>query len=196
MNFLEIRLRRAFADRFVLIAMMLIVAKPLLAADLLPPAVGDEAPEFSLKSMEGTSIKRSVLNQKGAVVLVVLRGYPGYQCPLCSRQVGELLKRAKDFKDADARVVLVYPGPSERLLDRAKEFMGTRTIPDHFSLVLDPDYKFTNDYHLRWDAPGETAYPSAFVIGQDGRVQFALVSKTHGGRAKATDLLKVLAANK
>ncbi len=196
MNFVDTRSRRAATKRFVLMALMLIALKPLLAADALPPAVGDEAPEFSLKSIEGTTIKRSALNQKGPVVLIVLRGYPGYQCPLCSRQVGELLNRAKDFKDANASVVLVYPGPSERLSDRAKEFIGTRAIPDHFSLVLDPDYKFTNDYHLRWDAIGETAFPSAFVIGKDGRVRFALVSKSHGGRAKATDLLKVLAQNK
>lgn len=47
---------------------------------------------------------------------------------------------------------------------------------------------------LRWDAMNETAYPSAFIIGQDGKVRLAHVSKTHGGRLKALDVLKSLQA--
>jgi hypothetical protein len=58
---------------------------------------------------------------------------------------------------------------------------------------MDPDYKFTNAYRLRWDAPRETAYPSTFVIDRERKVRFAKVSKTHGGRATASEVLKALA---
>jgi alkyl hydroperoxide reductase subunit AhpC len=61
---------------------------------------------------------------------------------------------------------------------------------------LDPDYTFTLRYGLRWDAPRETAYPSTFVIDRGGVVRFALVSRTHDGRAPAADVLAVLAGLK
>jgi thioredoxin-dependent peroxiredoxin len=57
-------------------------------------------------------------------------------------------------------------------------------------LVTDPDYTFTNQYHLRWDAEKETAYPSTFVIDPTGKIRFAQISKTHGGRVKAATALE------
>lgn len=107
-------------------------------------------------------------------------------------QVVDLLKLADALKTAGARVVLVYPGPAEGLTERAQEFLRNKTLPDHFTLVTDPDFTLTAAYHLRWDAPRETAYPSSFVIDGQGKVRFALVSKTHGGRAKASDLLAAI----
>lgn len=166
---------------------------PANAADGDPPAISEQAPDFTLSSIDGKKVTLSEVAKDGPVVLIVLRGYPGYQCPICSIQVGDLLKNANEFKNAKARVLLVYPGPSQELVAKAKEFLGKKSIPEHFTMVVDPDYKFTNAYHLRWDAPRETAYPSAFVIDEHGKVRYAQVSKTHGGRAKAADLLKTIA---
>lgn len=158
-----------------------------------PPAVGEEAPDFELATLDEKPVKLSKLTQAGPVVLVVLRGYPGYQCPLCTKQVGEFLGQAKKFQAAGANVVLVYPGPKRDLGQYAYEFIQAQpALPDQFHLVMDPDYKFTNAYRLRWDAPRETAYPSTFVIDRERKVRFAKVSKTHGGRATAEEVLKAL----
>ncbi len=160
------------------------------------PAVGDKAPDFTLKSLDGSPVTLSKLTADAPVVLVVLRGYPGYQCPICMFQVADLMKHRDDLKAAGADVVLVYPGPAANLDLRAGEFLKGKTLPEGFVLVTDPDYEFTNAYGLRWDAPRETAYPSTFVIGSDGKVTFATVSKTHGGRAKTTDVLEALSSGK
>jgi peroxiredoxin len=156
------------------------------------PEVGDTAPDFALDSLDGAKVNLSALVQEGPVVLVVLRGYPGYQCPICSAQVGDLMSKAGEFREARARVVLVYPGPSEGLKQRAGEFLHGRTLPEHFQIVLDPGYTFTNSYGLRWDAPKETAYPSAFVIDTMRTIRFARISRSHGGRAKASEILDAL----
>jgi peroxiredoxin len=156
------------------------------------PSVGDLARDFELSSIDDKKVKLSTLTRNGPVVLIVLRGYPGYQCPICNRQVGDLLSNAKEFKDAKTNVVLVYPGPSDELKKRAEEFVRGKSLPEHFHLLLDPDYRFTAAYDLRWQAPGETAYPSAFVISTDGKVRFAKVSQSHGDRASTEDLLKAL----
>jgi thioredoxin-dependent peroxiredoxin len=157
-----------------------------------PPAVGDEARDFELSALGGDKVKLSKLTDAGPVVLVVLRGYPGYQCPLCTRQFGEFLDKADEFKKVGAQVVFVYPGPAEKLKERAGEFVKGKDYPAHFQFLLDPDYTFTNAYGLRWDAKNETAYPSTFVIDGKRRVTFAKVSKTHGDRSKVTDVIAAI----
>jgi peroxiredoxin len=154
--------------------------------------LGDTAPDFALDSLDGGKVTLSALAQQGPVVLVVLRGYPGYQCPICSAQVGDLMSKSREFQDARARVVLVYPGPSEGLKQRAGEFISGKTLPENFQILLDPGYTFTNSYGLRWDAPKETAYPSTFVIDGTRTIRFAKISRSHGGRAKAAEILEAL----
>lgn len=170
------------------------VAVGVAAAAEKPPAVGQEAQDFELAALGGEKTKLSKLTEAGPVVLVVLRGYPGYQCPLCTRQAGEFLAKADLFKKAGATVVLVYPGPADGLKERAGEFVKGKDYPDHFRILLDPDYTFTAAYGLRWDAKNETAYPSTFVVDGGRKVTFAKVSKEHGDRAKVADVLKALAA--
>src|SRR5439155_9811161 len=130
---------------------------------------------------------------KGPVVLLVLRGWVGYQCPLCTRQVGDFVKHAKELERAGAQVVMVYPGKAENVKKHAEDFENGKGIPAEFKLLVDPDLHFVNAWGLRWDAKGETAYPSTFVIDKDGVVRFAKVSHSHGDRASAADVLKSLA---
>lgn len=158
------------------------------------PKVGDEARDFELDALGGGKVKLSELTATGPVVLVVLRGYPGYQCPLCTRQFGEFVGQADAFKAAGAKVVFVYPGPSDKLKERAAEFVKGKDYPDHFTILLDPDYTFTTSYGLRWDAKNETAYPSTFVLDKDRKVLFAKVSTGHGDRSAAGAVLKAVPA--
>lgn len=164
----------------------------LAASASKPPAVGKKAADFELPALGGGTVRLSQVTRSGPVVLVVLRGYPGYQCPICTRQFGEIVEHADEFEKAGAQVVFVYPGPSEELSARAAEFLKGVDYPGHFRILLDPDYTFTNAYGLRWDAEKETAYPSTFVLDSKRRVRFALVSSTHGGRSKVEDVLAAL----
>ncbi|MBX3276859.1 MAG: AhpC/TSA family protein [Acidobacteria bacterium] len=157
-----------------------------------PPAVGDKAPDFTLSTQQGKRVRLSETTAKGRVVLVVLRGYPGYQCPLCNQQVHDFLKNSQGFAEAKAHVILVYPGPPENLDARAAEFVADKKLPENFELLLDPGYEFTNLYGLRWEAPGETAYPSTFLVDQNGIVFFSKISKSHGGRTRAAEILDIL----
>jgi peroxiredoxin len=161
-----------------------------------PPAVGDKAPDFALSTQQGKRVRLSERTAKAPVVLVVLRGYPGYQCPLCNLQVHDFLKNSQGFVEAKVQVILVYPGPPENLGARASEFTTDKKLPDNFELLLDPGYEFTNLYGLRWDAPKETAYPSTFLIDEKGIVFFAKISKTHGGRTKSAEILEALMKRK
>jgi peroxiredoxin len=91
---------------------------------------------------------------------------------------------------------MVYPGPTQGLGARAKEFLADKTLPDNVDLLLDPGYQFTKLYGVRWDAPRETAYPSTFLIDRNGVVVFSKVAKGHGGRTTAAEVLEALPKQK
>ncbi len=178
----------------ILIPLVVLAALPVAAA--APPAVGESAPDFTLSTPEGKSVRLSELRSQSSVVLVVLRGYPGYQCPYCNRQVQDFMQHSQGFSDARVRVLLVYPGPPQDLGLRANEFLTGKKLPENFDLVLDPGYEFTNLYGLRWNAEHETAYPSTFLIDQRGVIFFSKIVKEHGGRTTAAEILEALPRRK
>jgi peroxiredoxin len=159
-----------------------------------PPQVGSMAPDFTLKTLDDQSVRLADLTATSDVVLVVLRGWPGYQCPFCTRQAHDFVGNADKLKAAGVQVVMVYPGQADALKAHATEFLQDKNWPSDFLFVLDPDYSFTKSYGLRWDAPHETAYPSTFIIGKDGKITFAHVSKKHGDRVGSDMVLKALNA--
>ncbi|MEO6246072.1 MAG: peroxiredoxin family protein [Opitutaceae bacterium] len=160
------------------------------------PQTDDVAPAFALNTLDGKSVELKQLITQKPVLLVVLRGWPGYQCPNCTRQVHDFVMHAADFADQNVQVVMVYPGPAAALMTHAQTFLKDKAWPKEFLFVVDPDYTFTNTYGLRWEAKGETAYPSTFIIDQAGKVRFAKISQTHGGRLSATAALDAVRASK
>jgi len=177
--------------QFAVALAMLTSPSPLTLPAAETAKVGDQAPDFSLKTLDDQSVRLSELAAKGKVVLVVLRGWPGYQCPICDRQVRDFIDSAAGFDSAKAQLVFVYPGPAEDLKAHAEEFKSWKgkQWPKGFLYVMDPDYMMVNAYGLRWDAPRETAYPSTFILDDKGVVRFARISRSHGGRTKAADVL-------
>jgi peroxiredoxin Q/BCP len=165
-----------------------------MAAQDAPPQVGQKAPDFTLTSMDGAKVQLSAEVARGPVVLIVLRGFPTYQCPFCTRQFADYLAHGADFDGSGARVLFVYPGSPEGLVEHAKALVADRPIPSSYRILMDPDYNFTVAYHLRWEGPQETSYPSTFVIGRDGVITFAHVSHEHADRVPAKDVLKALAS--
>jgi peroxiredoxin Q/BCP len=161
-----------------------------------PPAMGEKARDFTLVRLDGASIRLTDLTKQGPVVMLMLRGWVGYQCPICTRQVGEFLKLAKEFEAAGSSVVLVYPGEAGLVQGKAEDFITGQTLPPNFHFVVDPDLKVVNLYNLRWDAPNETAYPSTFVFDSGGVSRFAKISQSHGDRSSGAEVLKVVRSAK
>ncbi len=184
------RWRRALA--VVGLALAFCTASLTAAEAELPPKPGEAAPNFVLRTLDAKPVELSELTAKSRVVLVVLRGWPGYQCPLCTKQVQEYVTNARQFREKGAQVVMVYPGPADKLEAHAREFLNNKQWPEEFLFVMDPDYVLTRRYGLRWDAKKETAYPSTFIVDQTGRVQFSYISKSHGDRVSAARALAEL----
>src|SRR5579871_2421097 len=140
--------REAFWVVFsVLVVIMIFSALPAMAQTQKDngstPNVGEKAQDFTLNTLDGVPVKLSGELRQGPVILIVLRGWPGYQCPYCTRQVGDFMGHRKEIEAIGARVILVYPGPAEKLKEHAEEFRGNKDIPANFKLLIDPDFVFT-----------------------------------------------------
>jgi thioredoxin-dependent peroxiredoxin len=158
------------------------------------PAVGAKAPDFTLSTPTGKTVQMSKELQGHNLVLVLLRGFPGYQCPFCAKQVHDFVDHAADFAAKNVRVLLVYPGPPADLDQHAKDFLAKQSeLPANIVLVTDPDYTMTNAYGLRWDAPHETAYPSTFILDKNQTVLFEKIGHSHEDRLSAQGALDQLA---
>ena len=161
------------------------------------PKEGSKIGEITGTTINGADFQLSKLVEKGSVVLIMLRGFPGAQCPVCSTQVAGYIAKAEEFEQQrNTPVVFIYPGKVNELEKRAKEFTAPLEkevdLPSNLTFLLDQDYKITNQLNLRWDDPNETAYPAAFVIDHDGYIQYAKVSDNHGDRATADEILEFL----
>lgn len=176
-----------FAGVLTLVLFVLLCGVQLLAE---VPAVGASAPDFKLKTPEGNTVQMSQWGQGRTLVVIILRGFPGYQCPYCQRQVHDFVGHSSDFAAKGASVLLVYPGATSGLESHAKEFLAKQDpLPANIALVMDPDFEATNLYGVRWDAPNETAYPSTFILDKDRKILFERISHSHGDRVSAQEVL-------
>jgi thioredoxin-dependent peroxiredoxin len=178
--------------RIAFVFVLIVISSQLFAQGFDNLAIGKKATDFKLKTITGDEVQLSKINAGHPVVLIVLRGWPGYQCPVCTKQVGSLVADADKFTKSGAVVIMVYPGPSEQLQEHAKEFSEDYKFPENFYFTLDPGYSMINKYGLRWEAPNETAYPSTFVINKKGEIVFSKISTTHGGRADNEEIFEAL----
>ena len=156
------------------------------------PGVTDHAPDFTLSTPGGTVLQLSSLTATNRVVLVMLRGYPGYQCPYSLQQFNDFQQFAAQFATLNTEVVFIYPGTSSNLAAEASAFAPASSMPVNVHLVIDPDFTVTNLYGLRWSDPGETAYPSTFIIQKGSSIFSVQVGKSHGDHPTATDTLAAL----
>ncbi len=164
-----------------------LMSASVLAEDKVSPKpglkVGDDAQPVEAKDLQDKDLSLKALLGDQPVAVIFLRGYPGYQCPLCTKQVAEFIAKADAFKEANVRVLMIYPGLADKLKEHAAEFVRGKNLPDNFDLVIDPDYAITNAWKLRWDKKGETAYPSTYLVDTANKIVFAKVSTSHGDRS-------------
>ena len=105
------------------------MAKDKMAPMMSMPMMGEKAKDFTLAHLDGSKVSLSQLEKNGPVVLLMLRGWVGYQCPFCTKQVGDFITHAKEFEAAGANVLLVYPGAADMVPVKASDFVAGKTMP-------------------------------------------------------------------
>src|SRR5689334_17123181 len=125
------------------------------------------------------------------VVLIVLRGMPqspgGVFCPTCLAQTSSLLANQGEFAKRGAELLVVFPGPADRLgefLQRAKG--RTPGEPARlFQVLLDQECRACDRLGIRDDL----AKPSTYILDTQGHLVYAYVGETSTDRPSVKAIL-------
>jgi peroxiredoxin len=167
-----------------------------LRASAAPPAVGQPAPNFTVTALDGSTLTLSTLTAKGSLLVVVLRGYPGYQCPFSQQIFQSYQQQAAQFAALGTQLLFVYPGnDGSNLANDAAGMIGSQPLASNVHVVLDPDYTLTNLYGVRWDGTDQTAYPATFVVNPSHSITFAHIGQLQSDFTPASNLLAFVHAS-
>jgi peroxiredoxin len=145
--------------------------------------------------MDGKPVDIASFRGKAHVVLVVVKGMPqspgGVFCPGCLAQVSSLSANHDEFKNRNAEILMVFPGPKDKL----PQFLATAKVNGAdgnpkvpFAMLLDTDLKAVDALGIR----GDLAKPSTYILDKKGNVVFAYVGETTTDRPSVKALLTQL----
>jgi peroxiredoxin len=150
--------------------------------------------DLSFTDRDGNPVDLKSYRGKKNVVLVVTRGMtypPDNFCMYCSGQTSRLIANYKEFTKRGAEVLLVIPGPKDKIdkfLKRAREQADDKEVP--FPVLLDEDFRAVNRLGIR----DQLAKPSTYILDKQGQVRFAYVGSTLTDRPSIKVMLQQLDA--
>ncbi|HNY28905.1 MAG TPA: peroxiredoxin [Candidatus Sumerlaeota bacterium] len=126
-----------------------------------PVQVGTEAPLFTLKDQDGTTVTLKEFRGKKNVVLVF---YPGDQTPGCTKQLCAIRDDFEDFKAADTAVFGVNPADAQS----HKAFIEKQKYP--FPLLVDEKGEVAKAYNAKGLLFTKR---TVYGIDKEGKIVFA-----------------------
>lgn len=138
-------------------------------------AVGDTAPDFSLKTATDSTIVLSSFKNNNYVVLVF---YPGDETPVCTKQLCELRDEYQALTQRNAVVFGINAG--------SKESHQKFSEKNHFKfpLLVDLNSSVADHYHAKGTLMNKR---TVYVIDKQGLIVFA-----KRGKPPVDDILAVL----
>lgn len=119
----------------VLVVVVIVMLVPRVLSRSAPPAVGSNAPDFTLPSQEGSVSLKDYRGQ-----WVVLYFYPKDQTPGCSREAHNFQVDQPKYAERSAVVL----GVSVDSVDSHKKFCAKEGL--NFKLLADTDHKVSDSY--------------------------------------------------
>jgi peroxiredoxin len=146
---------------------------------------------LSFVDSDGNPVDLTQFRGKRKVVLIVLRGMPqspgGVFCPSCLAQTSSLMANQHEFAKRGAELLIVFPGPSDRLgefLQRAKSQTAGEPARS-FRVLLDHECGACARLGIRDDL----AKPSTYVLDTRGNLVYAYVGATSTDRPSVKAVL-------
>lgn len=150
--------------------------------------LGDDAPDFTAESTEGTI---DFLDwKKGS--WAVLFSHPKDFTPVCTTELGTVAKLKPEFDKRNVKVIgLSVDGVSEHD-EWSKDIEETQGAALNFPLLADPDRKVADLYDMIHPNANDTlTVRSVFIIGPDDKVKLTLTYPASTGR-NFDEILRVI----
>lgn len=145
-------------------ALALLSASPAVAAAMSAatdkPGVGDPAPLFQAKDIEGSDASLDNILKSGKAVVL---NFWGLRCSSCIEEIGYLNPIYEKYRQRGA--VFLGVNVDGAAVDAIRTLMPKMANVPRFPVLADPAFEIPDLYNM-------TAAPLSFVIGKDGKILY------------------------
>jgi thioredoxin-dependent peroxiredoxin len=154
----------------------------------MPVRIGDDAPNFTAETTEGTINFHEWKAGKWAVLF----SHPRDFTPVCTTELGAVAKLKSEFEKRNTKVIAVSVDAlpdHHRWLGDINEVCDTQV---NFPLIADPTKEVANLYDMIHPNASDTAtVRSVFIVGPDNKVKLMLTYPASTGR-NFQEILRVI----
>ncbi len=150
--------------------------------------LGDEAPNFTAETSEGTINFHEWLGDSWGVLFSHPRDYT----PVCTTELGLTAKLKPEFDKRDVKVIALSVDPLDSHAGWAKDIEETQGAAVNFPMIADPDKTVANLYDMIHPNASDTAtVRSVFIVGADKKIKLTLTYPASTGR-NFLEILRVI----
>ena len=170
----------------ILLSLILTYSANLIWAQQLQPMIGQTAPPFELKSLDGKT--QSLAGLKGSYVVL---HFATTWCPFCAAEAPHLEQLYKDYRDKNVQVLLIDVKEDQALVERLlSKFNFT------FPVLLDSNGSVASRYAPEGVLPDlardEVPLASNLILDKQGKIRFYSLLNTSNFDAKLNGLRQKL----
>ena len=150
--------------------------------------LGDEAPNFTAETTEGTINLHDWLGSSWGVLFSHPRDYT----PVCTTELGAAARLKPEFDKRNVKVIGLSVDSLADHLGWTKDIEETQNCTMNFPMIADPDKTVANLYEMIHPNASDTfTVRSVFVIGPDKKIKLTLTYPASTGRNFA-EILRVI----
>jgi alkyl hydroperoxide reductase subunit AhpC len=150
--------------------------------------LGDEAPDFTAETTEGTIHFHEWLGDKWGVLF----SHPKDFTPVCTTELGAVAKLKGEFDRRDAKVVAISVDPLDSHQGWIPDINETQSTDVNFPIIADPERKVADLYGMIHPNAADTVtVRSVFIVGPDKKIKLMITYPQSTGR-NFQEILRVL----
>jgi thioredoxin-dependent peroxiredoxin len=150
--------------------------------------LGDEAPDFTAETTEGTVNFHEWLGDGWGVLF----SHPKDFTPVCTTELGTVAKLKGEFDKRNAKVIAISVDPIESHKGWVPDINETQGTTVNFPIIADPDRKVADLYGMIHPNAADTVtVRSVFIVGPDKKVKLTFTYPQSTGR-NFQEILRVL----
>ena len=150
--------------------------------------LGDEAPNFTTQSTEGTINFHEWLGDSWGILF----SHPADYTPVCTTELGTVAKYKDEFDKRNVKVVALSVDGLDSHKGWIKDINETQGTTVNFPIIADEDRKVSELYDMiHPNADSKLTVRSVFVIDNDKKVKLIIVYPASTGR-NFDELLRVI----
>ena len=150
--------------------------------------LGDDAPDFTAESTEGTIRFHEYLGNGWGVLF----SHPKDFTPVCTTELGRVSALKPEFDKRNVKVIGLSVDPLDSHKGWANDIKETQGHALNFPLLADPDKKVANLYGMIHPNASDTfTVRSVFIVGPDKKIKLTLTYPASTGR-NFDEILRVI----